>query len=65
VVGAPCGKAGEIMMKRSKSFSSGVAIARRTKPPPEENPMSEKLALGLSGRSTATKSARSSSSWPI
>jgi hypothetical protein len=45
-VGAPCGKTGEIMMNRSNNFSSGRAITRRTKPPPEEKPMSVKLALG-------------------
>ena len=65
MVGEPGGRFGEIMMKRSNSFSSGVAITRNTKPPPEEKPIREKLAFGCSGRSTATKSARSSSSWPI
>ena len=45
MVGAPGGKAGEIMMKRSNSFSCGLAITRSTKPPPVEKPISEKLVL--------------------
>ena len=46
IVGAPCGNAGEIIINRSNSFSSGPAITRRTKPPPEEKPIKEKLAFG-------------------
>jgi hypothetical protein len=45
-IDAPGGKAGEIMMKRSNSSARGLAITRRTKPPPEEKPISVKLALG-------------------
>jgi hypothetical protein len=57
MVGDPGATAGETRTKRSKSFSLQDALVRRTKPPPEEKPMSEKLASG----STAMKSARLSS----